>query len=230
MKRIIGRTFVAAILAATMSVDAGARTHRQSIVVVLPSHLPEIAQRNSEAMYLHYTGDGRAVLYIEQDQGRTLGILDVSDPAAIRALAPVSIAARSPYDFVETLGDSAVLIQYRDQSGFAVINLKKFKKPVLTEAPQFQHPGQMEALEYDHLLLTFTTRSSTGAEDSQYEVLDISRSSNPAALATVEGVRQRLERKETGTIFLLGNTGLTVVRHPDLEEEYDTELNQQRGN
>jgi hypothetical protein len=230
MKRIISRTFAAAILAVMVSVQAGARTHRESITVVSPSHLPESAQHDGEAMYLHYTGDGRAVLYLEQDQGRALAILDVSNPAAVRTVGRVSVAARSPYDFVASMRDSAVMIRYRDQSGFAVFDFKNFKKPVLTEVSQFQHPAQTEVLGHDGLLVASTTRSSAQTEDSQYEVFDISNPSEPMALAAVEGVHQRLERKETGTLFLLGNSGLTLIRRPDLEEEYDAELNQQRGN
>jgi hypothetical protein len=122
------------------------------------------------------------------------------------------------------------MIRYRDQSGFAVFDFKNFKEPVLTEVSQFQHPAQTEVLGHDGLLVASTTRSSAQTEDSQYQVFDISNPSEPMALAAVEGVRQRLERKETGTLFLLGNTGLTVIRRPDIEEEYDAELNQQRGN
>lgn len=230
MKYTIAKITVAAILAVTVSVEAGARTHPKSIVVVSPSQLPETAQRKSEAMYLHYTGDGRAVLYLEQDQGRTLAVLDVSDPAAIRAVAQISIAARSSYDFVQNLRDSAVLIQYRDQSGFAVINFKKFKKPVLTEAPRFQHPADAEALGHSGLLLASRATSNTPAPDPQYEVIDISNPSKPTELATVPGVKQRLVRRETGTSFFLSNNGLTVVRRLSVEADYEAELNAQRGN
>lgn len=230
MKNRISKIMVAAIIAATVSVQANAKTHSKSVVVAFPSDLPEMAQRNSEAMYLHSTGGGQTVLYLEQDQGRTLAILDVSDPAAIRAVAQVSIAARSPYDFVETLRDSAVLIHYRDHSGFALINLKKFKKPVLTETPQFQHPADAETLGHSSLLLTSRTTPTTPEADPQYEVIDMSNPSKPTEIATVPGVEHRLERAETGTIFFLSNNGLTVIRRPQVEEEYELELNQQRGN
>jgi hypothetical protein len=112
MSNTISKMIVAAAVAAAVSVQADARTHSKSIIVEAPSDLPEMAQRNSEAMYLHYTGDGRAILYLEQDQGRTLAIVDVSDPAAIRAVAQGPVDARSTYDFVQTLGDSVVLIHY----------------------------------------------------------------------------------------------------------------------
>ena len=230
MSNTISKMIVAAAVAATVSVQADARTHSKSIIVESPSDLPEMAQRNSEAMYLHYTGDGRAILYLEQDQGRTLAIVDVSDPAAIRAVEQVPVDARSTYDFVQTLSDSAVLIHYRDHSGFAVIDLKKFKRPVLTEAPQIRHPARVEALGNNGLLLASTTHPSPEAEDPEYEVFDMSDPSRPASLATFEGVKQRLERQETGTVFLLGNSGLTVIRRPGVEEDYAAELNSQRGN
>lgn len=229
MKYAIVKIAVAAIFAATVSVQANARTHSKSIVVESPSDLPEMAQRSSEAMYLHETGGGRTILYLEQDQGRTLGILDVTDPGAIRAIAQVSIPATSSYDFVETLHDSAVLIRYRDHSGFAVINFKKFKKPVLTAAPQFRHPARVEAFGNNGLLLASTTRPSPEVEDPEYEIFDMSDPSKPTSLGTVEGVQQRLERQETGTLFMLGRSGLTVIRRPDVEEDYAAELNSQSG-
>ena len=211
---------IAVVMASAASLQASAKTHSRSIVVESPSDLPELASRNSEAMYLHETGGGQTLLYLEQDQGRTLAMLDVSDPGAIRSLGQVSIAASSPYDFVQTLNDSSVLIRYRGHIGTAVIDFKKFKQPVLTEAPEFQHLTHAEELGQGGLLSSTTATSEAQVADRQYEVFDVSNSSKPVALATLEGVRQRLERTETGTVFLLNNTGLTVIRHPAVEKEY----------
>jgi hypothetical protein len=137
---------IAAVIAAAASLQVNAETHSRSIVIESPSDLPKLASRNTEAMYLHETDGGQTLLYLEQDQGRTLAILDVSDPGAIQSLGQVSIAASSPYDFVQTLNDSSVAIRYRDHTGTAVIHFKKFKKPVLTEAPEFQHLAHAEHL------------------------------------------------------------------------------------
>lgn len=219
MKNRVGTIMLAAIFAATVTVQANAQTHSKSIVVESPSDLPEMAQRSSEAMYLHDTGAGQTVLYLEQDQGRSLAILDVSDLGAIRALRQVSIGARSPYDFVRALSD-AVLIHYRDQSGFAIISFKRYKQPVLVEVPQLQHPAHPEALGHDGLLLASTTRPSAQVEDPQYEVFDVSNPSKPVVLATVAGVKQRLDRTATCTVFLLSTTGFTVIRRPNVEQDY----------
>ena len=123
-----------------------------------------------------------------------------------------------------------MLIHYRDHSGFAVIDLKKFKRPVLTEAAQFQRPARAEALGNNGLLLSSTTHPSLEVEDPEYEVFDMSDPYTPASLAVVEGVKHRLERQETGSVFLLGNSGLTVIRRPGVEEDYAAVLNSQRGN
>jgi LVIVD repeat-containing protein len=219
----IVKIMVAAVFAATVSGQANARTHSRSIVVESPSDLPEIAQRKSEAMYIRETGGGQTILYLEQDNGRSLAILDISDLGAIRPVGEVSIAARSPYDFVETVNDSAALIHYRDRSGFALINFKKFKKPVLTEAPQFEHPAGAEALGHTGLMLTSMNHPITQAPDPKYEIFDVSNPSHPTVLATIDGVTERMERPETGTVFMLNNDGLTVIRRPNVEQEYEIE-------
>jgi len=220
MKSISTKVFVAAMFAVTLIVQAHAKTFPKSIIVESSSNLPEMAQRQSEAMYLHNTGDGRTLLYLEQNSGQTLGILDVTDPAAIRAIGQVSLAARSSYDFVRSASDSAVLVEYRDHSGFAVIDFKKYKKPVLVETPNWEYPARAEALGRDSLLLTSATAPSAPPQDPEYAVVDLSNSAKPATLATLGGVTERLERRETGTLFLLGSNGLTVVRRPRVEEDY----------
>jgi hypothetical protein len=223
MKNKLAKTVLMAALALVASAQANAKSHSKSIVVESPSDLPEVAQRHSEAMYLFQAGSGQTVLYLEEDQGRTLAILDVTEPGAIRTVAQVSITTTSPYDFIGPLNHPAVLIQYRDHSGFAIIDLKKFNKPALTDAPQFRHASEAQALGPDGLLLTSGTHPDTQSEDAVYQVFDTANASNPSLLATIEGVKQHLERPQTGTIFVLSATGLTVIRRPAVEQSYRTE-------
>ena len=228
MRQRVGKALMGVLCAAVLTSQVGAKPTSKSIVVESPAGLPELAQRSSEAMYLHQTEDGRTVLYLEQDQGQTLAILDVTNPAAIRALTQVSVGARSPYDFVQNMGDTAVLIHYRNHSGYALINFKKFKHPVLMEAPQLPHLADTEALGHNALLLT--SQGPRNADPRSQEVVDISDPSKPVVLAAVESVQQRLDRSDTGTLFLLSNAGVTVIRRLDVEEDYKIALNQMNGN
>jgi len=221
MKQNISKILIAATFVVAVSVQAEVRT--KAIVVESPSDLPEGARGRGEAMYLHRTAEGRAVLYIEREQGRTLAFLDVTDPAKIRVVGQVSLDAPSAYDFVQDLAESAVLIHYRNHSGFAVIGLKDYRQPVLKSEPAYLHPSRVEPDGSSGLLLISTNRASAPARDPEYEVLNISNPSNPTPLATIQGVIQRLDRPSTGTVFLLNDQGLTVVRCLAAEQEHKTE-------
>jgi hypothetical protein len=88
-----------------------------------------------EALYLHSTSDGRTILYIEGIGGKNLSILDVTDPAKIRPIGQVDISGTASFDFVQDVNGSAVLIRYRNESGFATLNVHKIARPVITPLP-----------------------------------------------------------------------------------------------
>ena len=229
MKAISAKILVAIVFAATVMVRAEARTQSKSVVVESSSDLPEIAQRQTEAMYLYDTQHGQTLLYLEQNEGRTLGILDVTNPARIRAIGQVSLNARAPYDFVQAASNSTALVEYRDHSGFAVISFKEYKQPVLVQT-QWEYPARSESLGSNSLLLASSPAPSVAAPDPRYQVVDLSNPTKPATLSTIDGVTERLERQDTGTLFLLGSNGLTVVRRPRVEEEYEIHQMQMIGN
>src|SRR5258707_483108 len=179
-KILVTATLIGATGVVAASVRAEPVVRSKAIVVESPSDLPELAQGRGEAMYLHRTADGKAILYIEREQGRTLAFLDVSDPASIKAIGQVSLDAPAPYDFVQDLAESAVLIHYRNHSGFAVIGFKNYRQPVLKSEPAYLHPPE------------------------------------PSACA-LAGCRY------AGSVFLLNDQGLTVVRCLGAEEEHKTE-------
>jgi len=239
MRYLLSKVVVAtAVFAATVSVQASAESDAKTIVVESPADLPELAQRHSEAMYLHRTNDGRAILYLEQDNGHRLAILDVTDPAAIRTVGLVTTAAASPFDFVRRVGDSAALIQYRDHSGFALVSFKKYKHPIVRKTSQFQDTATVEHLGQGGLLSTSISSESMQAQTDgkptptaqEYRVMDVSDPASPSLLTTIDGVRQSLDRPSTGTVFLLSDSGVTVIRRPRVEEDYKVQLAQQKGN
>jgi hypothetical protein len=67
-------------------------------------------------------------------------------------------------------------------------------------------------------------------EPRSYKVVDTSNPSQPALLASIPVVKQRLSNPDTGTLFLLNSDGITVVRRLRVEQEHQIELAQQRGN
>lgn len=203
--------------------------HSKFIVVESPSDLPELAQVHSEAMHLHYEGPDRVFLYLEQDHGRKLAILDVSDPASIRPVGQVSIDGASPFDFMQDLSDSSVLIHYRDHSGFAVISFKKYKEPVLTKGPDYMSDSAAQSYGAHGLLLVSSNAPAAPVQAEQYQILSTSDSPAPTPLATISGVTQRLDRSLTGTIFLLNNDGLNVVRCLDTERAHEDSIANHRN-
>jgi hypothetical protein len=227
MNQSISKILVAAIFVVAVSVQAEVRS--KAIVVESPSDLPELAQGRSEAMYLHHTGEAQAILYLERNQGRNLAFLDVTDPAKIKAVGQVSIDAPSAYDFVQDLADSAVLIRYRNHSGFAVISFKNYKQPVLKGEPEYLHPASVEPDGSSALLLVSANAAAPPPREPDYEVLNISNPSSPTPLATISGVIQRLDRPQTGTVFLLNDQGLTVIRRLAAEREHKIEKWQKRN-
>ena len=231
----ISTMLLASLFALTATVHAGAKSHAgkksapaakprtNSIVIDAPTDLPELAQRHSERMFLHANGSGQAFLYLEQDQGKTVAVLDVSTPGSIREARRITVDAKSTYDFVQYLGKSLVLVRYHDGSGYAALNIGKNKQPVLTAMSGLPNSSSIQSINQNTFLFASANGGSTAAPDDQVEVVDFSNPSAPVALVVVQGLVQKLERQDTGTLFLLGKDGLTVLRRPSLEEEYQLE-------
>jgi hypothetical protein len=203
---------------ALAAVAANAAT-RGSVVVQSPSNTPALAQDGSEAMYLRYTPGGAVVLYIEANNGRTLDVLDVTDSAKIKRLAQVSLPARSAFDFALPTNDG-VMVRYRDGSGEAFLSLNKYKQPTLMNSSDLNVMGTAE--KFDDAIVVTTVKGSTvsAPPDPIYSVYDdTTTSSAPKLMATVNDVFQEIDRKSTGTMYLLSSNGVTVVRQPRVEQE-----------
>jgi hypothetical protein len=232
MKLSISPILLAAVVAVTANAQAAQKLHSKTIIVETPSELPELAQIGGQAMYLHDTGDGQAILYVETNNGQRLSVINVTDPAKVKGFAEIVINAPAPFDFVQDVGDSAALIRYRDHGGFAVLSFRKYNHPTLSDFTQPGVASGTERLGETGLLLTaaMDTGSRTASALRNYDVLDTSNPSHPAVVASVDGVVQHLSRDETGTLFLLSNQGVTMVRRPRVEEDYAIQQMQLYGN
>ena len=84
VSKCIRRAAIAIVASGTVAAPALYAKSSSNLIVVPPTDLPELARQTGDAMLLHDTIDGRALLYIEQNQGSRLAILDVTDPGHVR--------------------------------------------------------------------------------------------------------------------------------------------------
>jgi hypothetical protein len=110
-----------------------------------------------------------------------------------------------------------------------VLDLRKATRPVLRVISPVTNLGPAESLGESGLLVTSQPYKYVSAVGRDYQVFDIA-APDPTQLATVKDVRHRVTNDETGTTFLLGPNGLTVVRRLGIEYDYKVHQMQMQGN
>jgi hypothetical protein len=218
MKQIIKSILLAtAVTFGTIYAQAATLPKTNFIVQTLSTN-PEFVRNTSEDLLLHDGDDGSTYLYVEQQQGRVLAIFDLTSPDHMKLAKCVPTEARGSYDFVTPLGGSAELISFRDGSGTAVLDLRKAKTPRMTliEGSASLPNEILGTAGYLSLKQHATPTASEQLRDIQLVETDQS----PRLLTTVTGVTKQIARAETGTIFLLGEGKVTVIRRKDAEQEY----------
>ena len=223
-KRIIrlAQLTLTAVSALTFTGYAQARNHHSSdkIIVVRPADLPESARVTGQAMMLHDTLDGRTLLYVEQNHGVRLAIFDVTDPAHVKAEGSTLVDAPGSFDFVSSLGAHAVLVRFRNGQGAAVLNLHNEKTPTLNTIQGLYSQGATEFLGGDVLVVAKRPSVQSDADDTDYQVVDVSNPLHPNFLPDIKQVLEKITNDETGTTFLLTADGLYLIRRPVVEAEF----------
>ena len=213
-----GLIVTTAVLSASPA-EAEIHSKSKELVVTEARDLPEQAQTPGNSLFLHSDNEGSTYLYVEQHQGARLSVFDVTDPARIKLVVSTPLAAEGAFDFVRPLGYQAELVYFRDSRKEAVLDLRKAKRPVLRMISTVTDLGPAEALGESGFLVTSQAHAYTPAVARDYQVIDVA-ASIPTQLATVNDVKHRVTNDETGTTFLLGSNGLTVVRRLSIENEY----------
>jgi hypothetical protein len=213
-------------LAMTFTLHAEIRSKSQGLVVVQPRDLPEAAQMPGNSLFLHSDGSGETYLYIEQQQGARLTIFDVTDPGKIKFVESITLTVPGAFDFVRPLDGHGELVRFRDNKGVAVLDLHKVKAPSLRIIGTLSESGSTESLGETGFLMVNEPYNYVRATPRDYQVVDISLPSEPVLLATVKEVKHEVVNDDTGTTFLLGSEGLTVVRRTSVENDYKTHLMQ----
>jgi hypothetical protein len=224
----LGLVVTAAVLA-TSPAEAKTRQTSNNLVVMEARDLPEQAQLPGNSLFLHSDNAGNTYLYVEQEHGARLSVFNVTDPARIKLVVSSPLATQGAFDFVRPLGYNAELVYFRDSQKEAVLDLRKAKRPVLRMIPATTDLGPAEPLGESGLLAADQPYRYVPAIGRNYQVIDVA-ASVPTQLATVEDVRHQVTNNETGTTFLLGPNGLTVVRRLSVENNYKEQQYQTQGN
>lgn len=219
----------AALILPAISAEAATHSKSKALVVMEPRDLPEQAQMQGNALLLHSDNKGGTYLYVEQQQGARLSIFDVTDPSRIKLVVSTQISNEGPFDFIRPLGNNAELVYFRGGQKAGVLDLRKVKNPTLHTMATFTDLATAEQLGDSGLLATNVAYNYTPAVARDFQVIDISYV-NPTPLASVKNVKHRVTNDETGTTFLLGSDGLTVIRRLNVENENKIHEMFARGN
>ena len=209
------RRVAIAIVISGIAAQTGCAASFDNLIVVPPTHLPELARQGGKSMFLHETIDGLTLLYIEQNQGSRLAILDVTDPAHIKGDGSIELNAPGPFDFVAPLGNRAELIRFRRNQENAVLDLHKVKAPTLQRVEGLTLKGRPTPL--DNEGLTVTSQADADAQATrgyQVQVVNAANSQELNRVFDVKGVREEITKYDTGTTFLLTEGGLFLIRRP----------------
>jgi hypothetical protein len=220
---------VATEVLSTLPAEAAIHSRSKELVVMEARDLPEQAQTPGNSLFLHSDNAGSTYLYVEQQQGARLSVFDVTDPARIKLVVSTPLAAEGAFDFVRSLGYQAELVYFRESRKEAVLDLRKTKLPVLRMISNVTDLGPAEALGESGFLVASQAHKYTPAVARDYQVIDVA-ASIPTPLATVNDVKHRVTNDETGTTFLLGSDGLTVIRRLSIENDYKERQLQTQGN
>jgi hypothetical protein len=209
-------------------ITAAAAAHANSfdkIVVVPPADLPTLARQSGEAMLLHETRDGRMLLYIEQEQGRRVAVLDVTDPAHTKGDGSAQLDAAGPFDFVAPAGAQAELVRYRQGQGDAILDLRQGTRPMLKSVQGLNSKDATTQLGEDgHIVGSAAEIPAEVQPPQDIQVVEAATSKQPVRIFDVKQVSEEISNASTGTTFLLAQDGLYLLRRPAVESIREMEM------
>jgi hypothetical protein len=212
-------TLLAASLAFAAVVEAEVPPQLRRVVVLRSEELPTAAQGTSESGKLYELPSGETYLYIEQEQMGRLVILDVTDPAHIKTVGIAQMDLPEAFDFGTRIGPSAFLVSFRNGKGSGVVDMRDPKRPVLRSIPDLPASEDTQRIGRFGVLLDGSSTSIAAREPKEYHLMDLSSPLHPRLIYLVKDVEKVVEKDDTGTTYLLGKEGLTVIRRPAVEQQ-----------
>lgn len=179
MKVKFGSLIVAALgiaaLMAPVSAEAELHSRSKDVIVIETNDLPELAQLPGDSLFLHSDNQGSTYLYIEQQEGTRLSVLDVTDPAHICIASTTRLRTRGAFDFAGALNGRTELIRYREGNHAAILDLHNAKRPQIKAADELAGTDLGRTLGIDGILATKVPyRETQIAAPGDFEVLDVS--------------------------------------------------------
>lgn len=203
--KLLRRVVLGIVATGTLAAPGAYAGPSNNLILVPPAVLAELARHEGEAMLLLDTIDGRTLLYIKQNQGTRLAILDVTDPGHVKGEGSVQLDAPAPFDF-------------RQGRGSAVLDLHSVSAPTLTKVQGLTLQGATIVLGDDGFVVT-TQADSTPRSTRDFQVVDTASSGDAHQVFDVKEVREELSKCDTSTIFLLTQSGLYEIRRPVVERQ-----------
>ena len=211
--KLLRRVVLGIVATGTLAAPGAYAGPSNNLILVPPAVLAELARQEGEAMLLLDTIDGRTLLYIKQNQGARLTILDVTDPGHVKGEGSVQLDAPAPFDF-------------RQGRGSAVLDLHSVSAPTLTKVQGLTLQGATIVVGDDGFVVT-TQADSTPRSTRDFQAVDTASLGDAHRVFDVKEVREELTKCDTGTIFLLTQSGLYEIRRPVVERQ--SELREQDG-
>ena len=212
--------FLLGMLTFTQSAAGAKRIPPPNLEVVTSSALPPQALLPTQDLMLYSNRFTNAWLYLEQKQGARLIVLNVSEPSKIRLAADVPTGLQKPYDLIPVRHKHYAIVRFRDGSGQMLLNLSHPRAPRLLPAPASLPVATLSEHNFESPAMELRTVGETTGEGQDIQVIE--PGATPKPIATISHVTRQTYRRETGTLFLLGDDRLTVIR--SLGKELDWEL------
>ena len=178
---------------------------------VASTTLPALAQQTGEAMFLYDRFDSGPLLHVEQNQGTRLASFDVTDPVHIKGQGSVQLSASGPFDFISPLGNQAEPVRFR-QGQDAVLELPRLRDPQLKTVPALALQDSVFAVGGEAV-----AGKANDAPPARNYPIDTLTAYELSRIFDVKQVRAESTKGDTGSPFMLTDSGLYVIRRPGVE-------------
>ncbi len=190
-----------------------------NLEVVASSALPPQALLPAQDLLLYSNHFTHAWLYLEQEHGARLIVLNVSEPSKIRLAADIPTGLQKPYDLVLVRHKHYAIVRFRDGSGQMLLNLSHPRAPKLVPAPANLPVATLPQGNWESPDIELRTVGGIAGEGQDIQVIE--PGATPKLIANISHVTRQTYRQETGTLFLLGDHRLTIVRTHSTELDWE---------